>query len=212
MTLRVVGAGLGRTGTHSLKIALEQLLGGPCYHMLEVFGRPDDIPVWHRAMDGEMPDWNAFLTDYRAAVDWPASAFWREIAAANPDAVIILSTRKDADAWWTSATNTIFHIVDGTVDIGSDAVGEAQRAMAIDMLTKRFTENWQDETEAKRAYEAHNADVRASAPADRLIDYRAGDGWEPICEKLGLPVPDVPFPHVNTTDEFRAMVGMEPLS
>ena len=179
--------------------------------MIEVFGRPDDIPVWHRAMEGEMPDWNAFLTDYRAAVDWPASAFWREIAAANPDAVIILSTRKDADAWWTSATNTIFHIVDGTVDIGSDAVGEAQRAMAIDMLTKRFTENWQDETEAKRAYEAHNADVRASAPADRLIDYRAGDGWEPICEKLGLPVPDVPFPHVNTTDEFRAMVGMEPL-
>ena len=79
MTLQVVGAGLGRTGTHSLKAALEQLLGGPCYHMIEVFGRPDDIPVWHAAVNGDMPDWNTFLADYRATVDWPASAFWREI-------------------------------------------------------------------------------------------------------------------------------------
>jgi len=211
MTLRVVGAGLGRTGTHSLKNALEQLFGGPCYHMIEVFGRPDDIPVWHRAMDGEMPDWNTFLADYRTAVDWPVSAFWREIAAANPDAVILLSTRKDADAWWTSATNTIFHIGDRENGIGGEA-GKAQRDMAVDMLSKRFTPNWQDETEAKGAYEAHSADVRASVPADRLIDWHPGDGWQPICEKLGLPVPSEPFPHVNTTDEFRAMVGMEPLS
>ena len=208
--LRVVGAGLGRTGTHSLKIALEQLLGAPCYHMLEVFGRPDDIPVWHRAMNGELPDWNAFLSEYRAAVDWPASAFWRELADANPDAVVLLSTRQDADAWWKSATNTIFHIVDPNADFGGDA-GQAQRAMAVDMLAKRFTPNWQDETEAKRAYEAHNADVRASVPPDRLIDWQPGDGWGPICDKLGLPVPSDPFPHVNSTDEFRAMVGMEPL-
>ena len=172
MTLKVVGAGLGRTGTHSLKIALEQLLGGPCYHMLEVFGRPDDIPVWHAAVNGEMPDWNSFLSEYRAAVDWPASAFWREILAANPDAVVLLSSR-DTEGWWT---------------------------------------NWQDEKEAKRVYEAHNADVRASVPADRLIDYRPGDGWAPICEKLGLPVPAEPFPHVNTTDEFRAMTGMAPMT
>jgi len=210
MTLRVVGAGLGRTGTHSLKNALEQLFGGPCYHMIEVFGRPDDIPVWHRAMDGEMPDWSTFLAEYRTAVDWPVSAFWREIAAANPDAVILLSTRTDADAWWTSATNTIFHIGDRETGMGGEA-GKAQRDMAVDMLAKRFTPNWQDETEAKRAYEAHNADVRASVPADRLIDWHAGDGWQPICEKLGLPVPSEPFPHVNTTDEFRAMVGMKPL-
>ena len=77
MTLRVVGAGLGRTGTHSLKLALEQLLGGPCYHMTETFGRPDDIPVWHAAVNGELPDWPTFLADYAATVDWPACAFWR---------------------------------------------------------------------------------------------------------------------------------------
>ncbi len=205
MELRVVGAGLGRTGTHSLKIALEQLLDGPCYHMLEVFGRPDDIPVWHRAVDGEMPDWSEFLSEYRAAVDWPAGAFWREIWAANPDAVVLLSSR-DSDGWWKSAHNTIFNI--GELDIPA---GGAQKAMALDMLAKRFTPGWQDETEAKRAFDAHNADVRATVPADRLIDYRPGDGWQPICEKLGLPVPDAPFPHVNTTDEFRAMAGMDPL-
>src|SRR4051812_21490125 len=109
MTLRVVGAGLGRTGTHSLKNALEQLLGGPCYHMIEVFGRPDDIEVWRRAVNGDQPDWSAFLADYESAVDWPACSFWREISAANPEAVVLLSSR-DADGWWKSATNTIFHI------------------------------------------------------------------------------------------------------
>ena len=207
MRLEVVGAGLGRTGTHSLKIALEQLLGAPCYHMLEVFGRPDDIPVWHRAVNGEMPDWNALFSDYRAAVDWPACAFWREISAANPDAVVLLSSR-DTDGWWTSANNTIFQLVHRDLPPGEDAV-RAQMDMAIDMFAKCFTPNWQDESEAKRAFEAHNADVRASVPADRLIDYRPGDGWEPICEKLGLPVPSEPFPHVNTTDDFRAMLGLE---
>jgi hypothetical protein len=210
MTLKVVGAGLGRTGTHSLKLALEQLLGGPCYHMLEVFGRPDDIPVWRAAVNGDMPDWNSFLSDYRATVDWPACAFWREISAANPDAVVLLSSR-DTDGWWTSANNTIFQIVHREFP-PEDLYGRAQMDMALDMLTKTFTPKWQDESESKRAYEAHNADVRASVPADRLIDYRPGDGWEPICEKLGLPVPAEPFPHVNTTDEFRAMSGMEPLS
>jgi hypothetical protein len=210
MTLRVVGAGLGRTGTHSLKNALELLLGAPCYHMIEVFGRPDDIGVWHRAVNGDQPDWNAFLADYVAAVDWPACAFWREISAANSDAVVLLSSR-DTDGWWKSATDTIFHIT--TNDVGPvDDQMAAQRAMALDMFRNTFTPNWQDETEAKRAYEAHNAAVRAEVPPDKLIDWQPGDGWEPICEKLGLPVPSEPFPHVNTTDDFRAMLGMEPLS
>jgi hypothetical protein len=210
MTLKVVGAGLGRTGTHSLKIALEQLLGAPCYHMLEVFGRPDDIAVWHRAVNGDEPDWNEFLSEYSATVDWPACAFWRELVAANPDAVVLLSSR-DADGWWTSANNTIFQVVHRELPPGEDT-GRAQMDMALDMFAKRFTPSWRNEAEAKRAYEAHNADVRASVPADRLIDYRPGDGWAPICDKLGLSVPSEPFPHVNTTDEFRAMLGMEPLA
>jgi hypothetical protein len=208
MGLQVVGAGLGRTGTHSLQLALQQLLGGRCYHMIEVFGRPDDIEVWHRAVNGDQPDWTAFLADYVATVDWPACSFWREISAANPDAVVLLSSR-DTDGWWKSAINTIFAVGDRPPT--GDPQFDAQRAMAHDMFVNTFTPNWQDETEAKRAYEAHNADVRASVPAGRLIDYQPGDGWEPICDKLGLPIPTEPFPHVNTTEEFRAMVGMDPL-
>jgi hypothetical protein len=207
MTLQVVGAGLGRTGTHSLKVALEQLLGAPCYHMIETFGRPDDISVWHAAINGELPNWNDFLADYRATVDWPACAFWREILAANPDAVVLLSSR-DADGWWTSANNTIFQVVNRPPDPNM----QAQMDMATDMLTKRFTTNWRDETEAKVAFERHNADVRASAPKDRLIDWYPGDGWEPICRALDLPVPSEPFPHLNSTDDFRAMIGMDPLT
>jgi hypothetical protein len=210
MTLKVVGAGLGRTGTHSLKAGLEQLLGAPCYHMLEVFGRPDDIPVWHAAVNGDEPDWNAFLSDYRAAVDWPAAAFWREIWAANPDAVVLLSSCEDADAWWTSANNTIFQLTTRPIP-PEEQIAAAQISMATAMLSKRFTPDWQDETAAKRAYEQHNAAVRASVPPEQLIDYHAGDGWAPICEKLGITVPSEPFPHLNTTDEFRAMVGMDPL-
>jgi hypothetical protein len=209
MGIKVVGAGLGRTGTHSLQIALQQLLDGRCYHMIEVFGRPDDIPVWHNAINGQMPDWNAFLSDYTATVDWPASAFWREIAEANPDAVVLLSSR-DADSWWKSANNTIFNVTRREVPADEPAL-QAQMAMIDALFEQTFTKNWSDETEAKRAFEAHNAAVRAAIPADRLIDYRPGDGWEPICDKLGLPVPEEPFPHVNTTDEFRAMTGMDPL-
>jgi hypothetical protein len=209
MSIKVVGAGLGRTGTHSLQLALQQLLGGRCYHMIEVFGRPDDIPVWRAAIDGQMPDWNAFLSDFTATVDWPASAFWRELGEANPDAVVLLSTR-DADSWWKSADNTIFNVARREVPT-DDPVLSAHMAMIDAMLAQTFTKNWTDETEAKRAYEAHNAAVRAAIPADRLIDYTTGDGWQPICDKLGLPVPAEPFPHVNTTDEFRAMTGMDPL-
>jgi hypothetical protein len=208
MGLQVVGAGLGRTGTHSLQLALQQLLGGRCYHMVEVFTRPDDIPIWHAAVNGDQPDWNEFLADYNAAVDWPACAFWREISAANPDAVVLLSSR-DTDGWWKSAINTIFAVSDRPPT--GDPQFDAQRSMAHDMFANTFTPNWQDEKEAKRAFEAHNAEVRASVPADRLIDYQPGDGWKPICDKLGLPIPSEPFPHVNSTEDFRAMLGMEPI-
>jgi hypothetical protein len=209
MALQVVGAGLGRTGTHSLKVALEQLLGGPCYHMVEVFGRPDDIPVWHRAMHGEMPDWDTFLAGYVAGVDWPISAFWRETSAAFPDAVVLLSTRSSSDAWWTSANDTIFQVTARGAGANILDTGDAQVAMARDMLARQFTPDWNDPTAAKRAYELHNETVRATVPPERLVDWQPGDGWEPICAALGVAVPDAPFPHVNTTEEFRTMTGLD---
>jgi hypothetical protein len=190
-----------------LKHALERLLGAPCYHMLEVFGRPDDISVWHRAVDGDLPDWDAFLSDYAAVVDWPACAFWRELSDAFPDAIVLLSSR-DTEGWWESANNTIFQASRRPRPSGEPMMS-AQMDMVQDLFTKRFTRDWADEAGAKAAYEAHNAEVRASVPAGRLVDWHPGDGWEPLCAALSLPVPDEPFPHLNTTADFRAMVGLE---
>jgi hypothetical protein len=206
MGLQVVGAGLGRTGTLSLKQALEQLLGGRCYHMTEVFGDRDAIDTWHRAAEGESPDWNEFLAGYVATVDWPAAAFWDQLAAANPDAVVLLSTR-DADAWWQSASSTIFAVHIGDADPNSDL--EAHRAMAETLFRNTFTASWREEEAAKAAFLAHNDRVRTSVPADRLLEYRPGDGWGPLCEALGVPEPDEPYPHVNTTEEFRHLAGLD---
>jgi len=110
MTLQVVGAGAGRTGTMSLKAGLELLLGRPCYHMLEVFSHPEHVGMWRAAAEGEKVDWQAMLQDYGATSDFPACLFWSEILEANPDAVVVLSTRKDAQTWWDSASQTIFAI------------------------------------------------------------------------------------------------------
>ena len=207
MSLRVVGAGLGRTGTHSLQIALQQLLGAPCYHMLEIIEHPEFIPAWQDAVDGKPVDWEAVMNGYSAAVDWPAAAYWRELAEWNPDAIILLSTRSSTDAWWKSANDTIFEI--SRREAPPVPALQAQQKMAVDMLTKTFTPNWSNEADAKKAYELHNETVRATAPRDRLVEWQPGDGWEPICRALSLPVPDEPFPHVNSTAEFRAMLGLD---
>ncbi len=195
MTLRVIGAGVGRTGTNSLQHALEILLGGRCYHMLEVFPRPSDIPVWHAAALGDMPDWRLFLKDWTAAIDWPASAYWESIAQAFPDALILLSYR-DEEAWWTSASNTIF-------PAAANAEDSPWRDMVWDMLKYRFTEKVGDKQAAIAAYRAHNAYVRAKAPRDRFLAWQAHEGWAPICAALDLPIPAAPFPHVNSTAEFK---------
>ena len=204
MGLKVVGAGLGRTGTHSLKIALEQLLGGTCYHMVELFPRPEHVPMWHGAMLGQEPDWDAMLADFTAAVDWPAAAVWEELHAAFPESFVLLSTRSSADAWWASFSETILQVM-----LRGSVVPEMSDwfDMSVDMLN-RLTPDYADHDAALAAYEAHNERVRSTVAPDRLIDWTPADGWGPICAGLGLPEPTEPFPHVNTTDDFRAMAGL----
>ncbi len=205
MALQVVGAGVGRTGTHSLKIALEQLLGGTCHHMIEVFPRPDQIAGFTAAIDGEPVDWNALLADFTAIVDFPGALYWREIAAANPDAPILLSSR-DAEGWYTSASNTILLSLDAAPPELQPWMQAVRRS-----LHDRFSDDFENKDAMIGAYEAHNATVRAEVPAGRLIDWTPSDGWGPICAALGKPVPDEPFPLTNTTKEFREMIGVPPL-
>ena len=116
MGLRVVGAGVGRTGTHSLKLALEQLLGTPCHHMMEMFPDPAQQAAWIDAVDGKPVDWHAMLARYGAQVDWPGASFWPELVAAFPDALVLLSVR-DPEGWYRSASNTVFP----TIALLSDA-------------------------------------------------------------------------------------------
>lgn len=204
--LRVVGAGVGRTGTNSLKLALERLLGAPCYHMIEVSrDGHDDTDTWTAAYGGDLPDLEQLFAGYAACVDWPAGPFWPQISAAYPDALILLSTR-DVDAWWRSASSTIFAQMSASVAKPGppDSMARLDAAMM-----EAFSPGWQDEETAKAAFLSYNQNVRDTAPPDRLLEWSAGDGWEPICERLGLPVPGEPFPHVNSTGDFRRNTGMD---
>jgi hypothetical protein len=205
MALKVVGAGVGRTGTASLKLALEQLLAGRCHHMLETLCDPTQVTGWTDAIDGRDVDWEKLLNGYVALVDWPGASFWVEISAANPDALVLLSTR-DADAWYRSASNTIFN------GFENPPPGLEQWFASVHkMFGERFSNDLWNATAMMDAFERHNAQVRAGVPADRLLEWTASDGWEPICERLGVGVPDEPFPATNSTNETRALLGLAPL-
>ena len=200
MNLKVVGAGLPRTGTHSQQTALEYLLNGKCFHMREIPGHPFDLgDGWNRALAGKNVDWDKLLSGYVATADWPASMFWHELSQANPDALILLSVRDSPEAWWQSADETILPY--------------ARMAQATDWtegrglvkLLERFTGtiHWDDPATLMSAYERHNAEVKRMVPAERLLEWSAPEGWEPICRALGLPVPEIPFPWSNKRSEWK---------
>jgi GrpB-like predicted nucleotidyltransferase (UPF0157 family) len=193
VTLRVIGPGVGRTGTSSLKLALERLLGGRCHHMAEVLAdRERHLALWEPALRAEEVDWEEVFAGYVAQVDFPGAAFWPEIVDAFPDALVVLSTRP-AESWYRSASSTIFRLAD---DHGSAPFREIWR----NWLGDRFD----DPAAMIAAYERHNTAVRSSVPPDRLLEWTVTDGWQPLCDRLGLPVPDAAFPWTNTTAEFLA--------
>jgi hypothetical protein len=205
VALRVVGAGVGRTGTSSLKLALEQLLGGPCLHMSEILPNPERWAEWSKVMYGEPVDVAGLADGFVATVDWPAASWWPELVAANPDALVLLSVRP-ADDWYRSAANTVFEAMAILAKIGHPWL-----TAFLHGLGQRFCNELDDPDAMIAAYERHNAAVRAGVPAERLLEWTPSDGWDPICERLGLPVPTEPFPRTNSTEEFRQLLGMPPL-
>lgn len=200
MKLDVIGAGFGRTGTHSLKLALETLGFGPCYHMAEVFEHPGHAEAWHALADGRSRDFDSVLAGYRSAVDFPAAYFWRELAAANPDARIIL-TERDETAWFDSVQNTIFERLKADPET---ARFPAQLRMAYHIVVDLTFGGHLDKDHAMAAYRRHNAEVRKAIPRERLLVFEGSMGWAPLCEFLGVAVPDEPYPKTNTTEEFQA--------
>jgi Sulfotransferase domain len=206
MTLKVLGAGFGRTGTLSLKIALEMLGVGRCYHMMEVFQNPGHADMWSNAADGNV-DWETLLAGYTAAVDWPSTYFWRELANYYPDSKIIL-THRSTQSWIKSVKETIFGVI-GTPTPDDKPHLAAQKSMAQKIVTDRtFGGNIEDDAHLAAVYEKHFEEVRRTIPAERLLVYQVGDGWQPLCNFLGIPVPAVEYPKVNSTEEFKNRVAI----
>lgn len=203
MTLKVIGAGFGRTGTLSLKFALEKLGFDKCYHMMELFGHPDHVEQWRRAGRGEAVDWDALYQGYQATVDWPSCNFYEVHMRHFPDAKVILSER-DPDKWYESVMNTIYPSSRAMREAGDPAT-RPWTDMAFELIWDGlFSGRMDDKDHVIGVYLAHNRRVRDVVPRERLLVFEAAQGWEPLCAFLGCPVPDDPYPRVNSTEEFLA--------
>lgn len=208
MSLEVIGAGFGRTGTMSLKLALEQLGFSPCHHMAEIFAHPEQAPAWHDAAKGKPTDWRAFLKDYRATLDWPSCYFWREMAETFPDANFLL-TERDPEAWYKSMSQTIFEIMARGDEVADDPVRGPQIRMARYIVEERTFGGHTDHDHAIAIYKAHNEAVKRTIAPERLLVYDVSQGWAPLCKHLGVAVPETPFPRTNTTEDFRARMSKD---
>jgi hypothetical protein len=206
MPLKVIGAGLGRTGTLSLKAALEELGFARCYHMREVLTHIGDARVWDAAARGEPVDWEKLFAGYQATVDWPGCSFYRQLLARYPEAKVILTVR-DPERWYESAHQTIYYV--------RNAFPAWSRYLFPRMSTFRcmldriiwdgtFQGRFEDRAFAIDVFNRHNEQVRRDVPADRLLVHEVREGWEPLCAFLGVPVPEgKPFPHLNDAADFR---------
>ncbi len=201
MTLKVIGAGFGRTGTASLKNALETLLHGRCYHMSEVLAAPGHVDLWLDAASGR-PDWSAIFRDFVATVDFPGASYWRELAQAYPDAKVVLSTR-DPERWFQSTQETIF-----STELQAIYAGSKWGRMFDATISQHLEGDINDRDAMIAAFNAHAVAVEQTIDPDRLLVFEAKDGWAPLCRLLDVPEPAEPYPHVNPKQEFAGVLDM----
>jgi len=224
--VRIIGAGFGRTGTTSLKAALQELGFGPSYTLSEVFRNPKHLRIWGAACDsaGEGVDWEEFLAGYEVAVDWPACSFYGELMEAFPGAPVILTVR-DPAPWYESTRSTIYRLrrlTTGPFPVraafafaGLFVPGVAGAVRLADRLVWEDTFNGRfDDTDyAIEVFERHNEAVRRRVPPERLLVFDVSQGWTPLCNFLGVEVPDEPFPYLNEAREMRRrLFGLVALS
>ena len=201
MSFDVIGAGFGRTGTLSLKGALERLGFGPCYHMVEVFQNPAFMQYWGAAARGEPVDWAEVVKGYRSGVDWPLSTYYAELAEAFPEAKVILSVR-EPEGWFKSLHATIF-APENMERFLDPQTPQDMADMGKKIMIETFDGKADDKEHAIGVFNRHIEEVKRTIPADRLLVYEVGSGWEPLCTFLGVPVPDEPYPSVNSTEDFK---------
>ncbi len=202
--MKVLGAGFGRTGTMSLKIALEKLGIGPCYHMREVVSHPSHIKIWYDISHGEHPNWDRLFSGFNSAVDFPVCLFYEELVKKFPDAKFILTLR-DFDTWYESTANTIYKVPTMLPDWFKRVVYPIR--MFIELQVNLiwfglFKNNFSDRESTELVYNEHLKSVKKTIPADKLLIYRVNEGWGPLCEFLNVDKPEIPFPKVNDTAEM----------
>ncbi len=212
MALQIIGAGFGRTGTLSIKGALEDLGFSKCYHMREVFKNPQHAALWQAAADGKPTDWDALLEGYQATVDWPGCTFYKELTAKYPDAKVLLNVR-DPEAWYKSANDTIYE----TSQPGfspffiMSLVPRIRRMIRLSqslIWRNTFNNRFEDKDYAISVFKDHIEAVKAAVPAENLLVYSVKEGWEPLCRFLEVDVPDKPFPHLHDSATFRRFTGL----
>ena len=213
--LQVIGVGMHRTGSMSVKAALERLGFGPCYHGMEALRRSTDGEHWQAAYDagGEF-DWSVIFEGYRAAMDWPTLHFWERLATAYPDAKILLTDR-DPERWWASHVEMLQRGTDWARELTDEqrqwaeesGFARMQTVLAM-VLSATFDDRMDDKAHCLRVFKQHYERVRRTVPAERLLVYRVQEGWEPLCRFLGVDVPDEPFPHVNAGDALVDNIRM----
>ncbi|MEV4115518.1 sulfotransferase family protein [Nonomuraea sp. NPDC049695] len=196
--LKVVGASYGRTGTTSVRLALETLGLGPCHYMRELFTSPAHAEEWLRVAEGGEPDWKRLLDGFASTIAWPAACYWRELAAAFPEAKVLLIVR-DPASWYASMRRTLYRTRPAEAGPGTSV-----RDQVIEKIVWQgtFSGRFEDRDHAIGVYLAHLDEVRKAVPSGRLVEFEPSRGWEPLCAALGVDVPDVPFPTANTTDEY----------
>jgi hypothetical protein len=210
MSLAVIGPGFGRTGTMSLKHALEQLGFGPCHHMEEVFAHPEQVPHWQAVAAGQPVVWDDVFAGYHSQVDWPGAHPWRELATAYPQSKVILSVRPEA-SWWTSFSATIGALFDAPDQVPLPPHLRTILDLAIEMVqVQTFGCPSTDREGVLAAYRRRTEEVCGAIPAERLLVFDVAEGWAPLCRFLDVGVPDAPFPHMNSTEQFWKMVRGEP--
>ena len=224
--MRVVGAGFGRTGTTSLKAALQELGFGPGYNLNEVFRNPEHVGLWEAARRPavEEVDWEGFLAGYGVAVDWPACSFYEELMEAFPEAPVVLTVR-DPAPWYESTRSTIYglrRLTNGPLPVraafalaGPFVPGVAGTVRLADRLVweDTFDGRFEDRAYAMEVFERHNEAVRRRVPPERLLVFDVREGWAPLCDFLGVEAPDEPFPCLNEAREMRRrLIGLVALS
>ena len=199
MPLKVVGSGLGRTGTKSMQTALNMLGVGPCHHMVEVFAHPESMQWWIDASEGR-PNWDLIFKDYQSMVDYPGAAFWKQLADHYPDAKV-LHTVRDPDKWFDSTQATIF-----APQAQARTDGESVRERFFASFMGPMRGHLDDRAFMTDHFRKHTEAVKAAIPAERLLVFEVGEGWDRLCKFLGVPVPAEPYPSENSTAEFQARV------